>query len=139
MIDAANGQLQTKAALDHEGDARDTVIVNVSDGKDSNGETDTAIDDTVTVTITVNNVDEPADLSLAATGGVTANDNALTVGENYEGALATFSARDPEHKAGLTYDWSLGGSDASDFAISDAGVLSFAAIPTTTTPTPADR
>ena len=130
--------MQTKAALDHEGDASYTVIVSVGDGKDTDRNADSVVDDTVTVTITVNNVDEPADLSLAATGGVTANDNALIVDENYEGALATFSASDPEHKAGLTYDWSLGGSDASDFAISDAGVLSFAAIPTTT-PTPADR
>ena len=81
------------------------------------------------MTVTVIDVDEPADISFAAAGGVTATNNALSVDENHDGSLAAFSARDPENKAGLTYTWSLGGSDWRDFAITDAGVLSFAAVP----------
>ena len=85
---------------------------------------------TLDVTITVTDVDEPADISFAAAGGVAVNsDNALAVDENHDGALATFSASDPEQKAGLTYTWSLGGSDRGDFNLSAAGALSFAAIP----------
>ena len=124
-----SGQLQTSGALDFEDKPTYSLIVSVSDRKDAGGNPDTAPDDTISVTITVNDVDEPADISLAATGGVTANDNALTVDENYEGTLARFSASDPENVQTLTYDWSVGGTDRLDFAITDAGVLSFAAVP----------
>ena len=75
------------------------------------------------------NVDEPADVSFAASADVSANDNALTVPENHAGTLATFSASDPEQKAGLTYEWSVGGTDRLDFAVTAAGVLSLTAIP----------
>ena len=132
-IVASSGQLRTKARLDHETAPTHVLVVNVSDRKDADGEpvaeTVPDIDDTVIVTITVTDVDEPAELSLAATGGVRANANALSVDEHYEGTLATFSARDPEQQAGLTYEWSVGGTDRLDFVISAAGVLSFAATP----------
>ncbi|WP_419551800.1 SwmB domain-containing protein [Candidatus Poriferisodalis sp.] len=81
------------------------------------------------VTVTVTDFDEPADISFAATRGVTVTDNALSVDENYLGALATFSASDPESKPGLTHEWSVGGTDQADFAITSAGVLSFANSP----------
>ena len=84
---------------------------------------------TLDVTVTVTNVNEPADISFAASGGVTVTDNALSVDENYDGTLASFSASDPEMVAGLTYVWSVGGTDGSDFVISEFRVLSFAAIP----------
>ena len=82
---------------------------------------------TLAVTVTVEDVDEPADISFVASGGVTVNDNALTVDENHDGTLATFSARDPESKAGLTYEWSVDMTD--HFAINAVGVLSFVGIP----------
>ena len=91
---------------------------------DSDGKTGS-----IAVTVTVGRVDEPADISFAASGGVTVTDNALSVDENYDDTLATFSASDPERKAGLTYEWSVGGTDGSDFVISEFRVLSFAAIP----------
>ena len=81
------------------------------------------------VTVTVEDVNEPADISFAATGGVTVNNNALSVDENYDGTLATFTASDPERKPGLTYQWSVLGTDRLDFAITAAGVLSFVNIP----------
>ena len=77
------------------------------------------------VTVAVENVDEPADISFVATGGVTVNNNALTVDENYDGTLATFTASDPENDQTLAYTWS---TDAP-FAITAAGVLSFVNIP----------
>ena len=128
-LDSTSGQLSTKAPLDRETKDSYNLTLSVHDGKDIHGNSDTTVDDTISVTVTVIDVDEPADISFAAAGGVTANNNALTVDENHDGSLAAFSASDPENKAGLTYTWSLGGSDQGDFAITDAGVLSFAAIP----------
>ena len=81
---------------------------------------------TLDVTVTVRDVDEPADISFVATGGVTVNDNALTVDENHDGTLATFSARDPENDQTLTYTWS---TDPPDHFVIRAGVLSFKNIP----------
>ena len=124
-----SGQLRTKAALDHELDDSYSFTMSVHDGKDSNGNTDTADDDTITVTVTVVDVDEAPDISFAATSGVTVNNNALSVDENYDSTLATFTASDPESKAGLTYRWSVVGTDSLDFTVTDDGVLSFAAIP----------
>ena len=103
--------------------------MSVHDGKDTNGHVDTRVDDAITVTVTVDDVDEAPDISFVATGGVTVNDNALSVDENYDDTLATFTAEDPERKPGLTYEWSVVGTDRLDFTVTDDGVLSFAAIP----------
>ena len=126
---ASSGQLRTKAALDRESRGSYSFTMSVHDSVDINGNSDTTVDDTISVTVTVDDVDEPADVSLSASGGVTANDNALAVDENHDATLAAFSASDPENKAGLTYTWSLGGGDRGDFAITSAGVLSFVNIP----------
>ena len=53
-IAASTGQLQARAALDYETGESYTVTVSVHDGKDANGDTDTAIDDSIAVTILVN-------------------------------------------------------------------------------------
>ena len=119
----------TKALLDREVAISHTIRVGVSDGKDANGHVDTTVDDTITVTVTVVDVDEAPDISFVATGGVTVNDNALTVDENYDDTLATFLASDPETKPGLTYEWSVVGTDRLDFTVTDDGVLSFVNIP----------
>ena len=59
-IDAASGQLQTKAALDYETGANSyTVIVTAADPF--------GLNDTITVTITVNNVDEAGTVTLSTT------------------------------------------------------------------------
>ena len=70
-------------------------------------------------------MDEPADITFTEGSNVTANDNALTVDENHDGRLATFRADDPESTPGLTYQWSVVGTDRSHFAITAAGELSF--------------
>ena len=121
---SASGALTFKAAPDYEAQAAYEVTLRASADGESGVQTGT-----LDVTVTVTDVDEPAEISFVATGGVSVNNNALTVDENHAGTLATFSANDPEQKPGLTYTWSLGGSDRGDFALTAAGVLSFVNIP----------
>ena len=64
-INSSTGQLLTRAALDYEVANEYEVVVSVSDGKDTNDlPDDNEVDDSVTVTIEVTNVDEPGSVSL---------------------------------------------------------------------------
>ena len=63
-IDASTGQLWSKAPLDYETQAAYSLVVSVRDSRDFNGDPDTAVDASVTVTITVINVGEPGTLAL---------------------------------------------------------------------------
>ena len=121
---SASGVLTFNAPPDHETQDMYEVILRASSEGEKGMQTGT-----LDVTVTVTNVNEPADISFAASGGVTVTDNALSVDENYDGTLATFSASDPEMVAGLTYVWSVGGPDRLDFVISEFRVLSFAVTP----------
>ena len=112
VVDPATGQLQTKVALDHERTSSLSVTVAVHDGKASDGTASTAIDDTIGVTIEIEDVDEPPAVKGTA---------ALTIRENST-AIASYSAIDPE-RATSAFTWTLGGDDASAFAISGRGVL----------------
>ena len=103
------GQLQTKAELDKE--TKDTYTVTVT-AADSLSESST-----ITVTIKVANVDEMPDLE-----GEAPEEYA----ENGTGAVATFTAEDPE---GEPITWSLAaGGDMEDFSIEN-GVLRFKSSP----------
>ena len=57
---ASSGQLKSRAALDHESQGSYTFTMSVTDGRDVNNTTDTTIDDTISVTVTVNDVDDPS-------------------------------------------------------------------------------
>ena len=59
-IDSTSGQIKvgTETILDYETKSSYTVVVSVWDSKDDYGVSDTATDDSITVTITVNGVDE---------------------------------------------------------------------------------
>ena len=59
QLDTATGQLQTKGALDYEAKDSYQVTVWVTDGKDRNDANSNVIDDTITVTINVTDVNEP--------------------------------------------------------------------------------
>ena len=85
----------------------------------SSDDEDLAIDDSIEVTVTVTNVNERPVVDGART---------IDHAENEGTALAnaSYSATDPE-RANIT--WSLSGIDGGKFAISDSGVLSFAAEP----------
>ena len=123
-IDSATGQLQTKIALNHERTSSLSVTVAVHDGKASDGTASTAIDDTIGVTIEIEDVDEPP-----AVTGIPA----LTIRENST-AVASYSAIDPE-RVTSAFTWTLGGDDASAFAISGRGVLTFDPAPNFEAPT----
>ena len=113
-IHRGTGQLQTKAALDKE--EKDTYMVTVT-ATDPSG-----LSATVNVTIKVTNFAEDPEI----TGG----DITVRYAENRTGAVETYTATDDEDdKARTTVTWSLEGSDASDFEISSAGVLTFKETP----------
>ena len=110
----SNGQIKvgTGTTLDYEAAKNDyTVIVQVHDGKNPSGGADTAIDDTIVVTINVTNVNEKP----------TFNDGATTTRDVPENTAANTNignpvgATDPDTGDTLTY--SLGGTDATSFAI----------------------
>ena len=65
-IDRSSGQLLTKAALDYETKPSYTVTVSVRDSKDAAGNSDTAPDDSVDVTIEVTNVDEDGEATFSS-------------------------------------------------------------------------
>ena len=111
-IDSSTGQLRTKAPLDHETEDAYHGTVHVHDDKDADGNPDTSPDHTISVEITVTDVNEAP----VVTGDVTpehAENGALEVG--------TYVADDPE---GATTTWDLLGADEAYFSNTD-GVLSF--------------
>ena len=87
-------------------------------GKDDSGNDDAATDATISVTITVTDVNEPP---------VITGPSRKNYQENGADKVATYNATDPEGATNLT--WSLAGDDAGDFHISNTGVLTFAVTP----------
>ena len=116
-IDTATGQISLAqgVTLDYEGKRTHHVTVEVTDGRDQNGDDDMdAIDDRQNVTITVTNVNEAP---------VVTGDDAPSFQEDSSAAIATYTAADPERDA-LT--WSVSGND---FWISSRGQLYFSTPP----------
>ena len=106
-IVASTGQLRVDSTLDFDTQSRYTVTVSVSDGEDSEFNSDPAIDDTVTVTINVTDVNRAPQFP-----GTTAD---RSVPENTPADQAIgepLSATDDEGDQ-LTY--SLGGTDSAFF------------------------
>ena len=100
-IDGTNGQLQTKAALDHETKASYSVTITVSDTK---------LTDTIDVTISVTDVNEaPSFANSTATRAIAENTGS---GEDIGAAVV---ATDPDTDDTLTY--TLGGTDVDSFSI----------------------
>ena len=122
-IDAGTGhiRLASDVELDYEGKRTYRVTVEVTDGRDQNGDDDMdAIDDRQNVTITVTNVNEAP---------VVTGDDAPSFQEDSSAAIATYTATDPERDS-LT--WSVSGSD---FWISQRGKLHFRSPPSFETQT----
>ena len=109
-ITASTGQLKTKAALDYESKSSYSVTVSVSDGYNAEGNADTAVDDTVAVTITVTDVEEIPEFAASEDGARSVAENTGS-GEDIGGPV---SAMDSDGDS-LTY--TLGGSDAASFDI----------------------
>ena len=122
-INRATGQIMTKAALDKETDSSYTVTVRATDPAGDPQASSAVADnsDTIMVTITVTDVNEPP----AITG------DAAVMFEEVAGAIATplhtYDATDPENDTPIV--WSLSGVDAGKFDISDTGALTFKAKP----------
>ena len=93
------------------------------DSKDDYGASDTATDDSITVTITVNGVDETPEVM---------GPDSIDYAENGDGEVTTYSAIDPE-TGNIT--WSLDGDDKDRFYLSANGELTFRNPPDYETPT----
>ena len=114
-IDSSSGQLKTKANLDYEVKATYSLSVSVTDGKDANGNPDTAADDTVTVTITVTDVNEPPAFASETTREVVENTpSGRAIGD-------AFTATDQDQGDALTY--TLDATSAAVFDIDSNGQL----------------
>ena len=124
-IGRGTGQLMTKSTLNHE--AKDTYMVTVT-ATDPHG-----LNDSVDVTIEVNNVDEPPEITVG--GLVITGKGAIDYEENGTGMVATFMALGPDAASAT---WSLSGDDYGDFDISSAGVLTFRTTPNYEAPSDAD-
>ena len=78
--------------------------------------------DSLPVTVTVRDVNEPPDV---------AGQQALSFAENHttDSALAAYSAIDPEDPTAVITRWSLSGTDGGDFTIDESGQLRFRNVP----------
>ena len=111
-IDAASGQLQTKAPLDYETTPSYSVTVTAADPS--------GLNDTIEVTITVNNVDEEGTVTLSTTQPI-------------EGTLLDATLDDPDDVSGsVTWSWRRSQSRTS------LGTLISGATAATYTPVAAD-
>ena len=123
-FDTSTGQIKTKDPLDYEGGTTSySFTVSVHDGKDADGNSDTTVDATQNVTITVTNENETIDLQ---------GSDAVDYAENGTGDVAQYTATDPENS---TITWDLADEDESLFLISSSGVLTFVSSPDYETPT----
>ena len=118
-LDASTGQISTRDALDYETRSSYTVTVLVRDGKDADGIDDTSIDDTssiddtITVTIRVNNEDDPGTLVLSTESPV-------------EGTALTAILSDPDGSvSGVTWGWATSTDNLTWTAISGATTASY--------------
>ena len=122
-IDGSTGQIRVAAGvtLDYEDKRSYRVTVEVTDGRDQNGDDDmAAIDDRQSVTITVTDVNEPP---------VVTGDATVSYQEDANRAIATYTAADPERD---TLTWSV---SSDDFWISQRGQLHFRSTPSFETQT----
>ena len=89
-IATSSGQILTKSDLDYESAKKSyTLTVQVTDGRNMQGNADTTIDDTIEVTITVLDKNEPPRISGRDT---------ISWYENATGTVATYSATDPRER-----------------------------------------
>ena len=93
---------------------------------------DQGLADSVAVTVTVTDVNEGPEVS-----GL----QSLSFAENQatDRVLATYDAVDPEDPSGPITRWSLSGTDAGDFAVSDTGELTFRKAPDYERPADSNR
>ena len=120
-IDEDTGQLKTKEEFNYEVVPAKTsymVTVTVTDGKDAEGNVDTAADDTITVTITVTDVNEAPEFADETATRSIAENTATDM------AIGDPVAAMEDVDSGDTLTYTLGGTDAASFDIDpDTGQL----------------
>ena len=117
----STGQLRTKAELDHEGREQHFVTVTATDPG--------GLTDTVSVTITVEDMDETP---------VVSGQSSLEFeeGTSTGTTLSTYTSTDPDRKG---IDLDLSGADGEDFTLSSGGVLTFNEVPNFEEPVDSNR
>ena len=125
-------QILTAVKLDFETQTMHEVVLQAMD---PSGATDS-----ITVMIEVTDVDEGADIMLAAQSECEVDGSVVKCDylEGGEEPVATFTAEDFDADAG-DIDWSLSGVDKDIFKISDDGALTFDKVPDFETPKDADE
>lgn len=116
-IDSSSGQLRVAqgVTLDFETKRSYRITVQVTDGRDQNGDDDNdAIDDTISVTVSLTDVNEAP---------VVTGQDSVNFDENSSSAIATYTGTDPERD---TLTWSV---NNNNFHISDSGQLFFQSPP----------
>lgn len=114
-----NGQLSVapNTELDYEKKRAYRFTLRVSDGQNGVGVADSAIDDFISVTVDLTDVNEAP---------VVSGTEDRTYPENGLGSIGTYTARDPERDR---VTWSVGGTDAASFFITSSGTLYFSEPP----------
>ena len=109
-FDASTRQIKTKSALDHEAKDSYTVTITVHDGYDADGMSDTSVDDTIEVTITVNDLNEAPTIDSGSA--------AFSVNENTPDSMIIqdYDASDVDVPS-QSLTWSIEGTDVGDFRI----------------------
>ena len=116
-IGEGDGQLKTKAKLDHEDKASYMVMVTATDPA--------GLSDSIAVTIMVMDVDEAPEIIVG--GLAISGPSSVSYAENGTGDVATYSLAGPN--ADSSGRWmTLGGADARDFTFT-GGVLRFRSTP----------
>ena len=126
--------MRTSAALDRESMAGAVYMVMVTATDPYvRGEPETTYRDTITVTITVTNVDEDPKVAGPASVRVTEETTTPMTSITYDPATPTYMATDDEDDQDTNADdvvlLPLSGADADVFSIDDEGVLTFKAVP----------
>ena len=111
----SSGQIKTKDPLDRETKDTYTVTVSVSDSKDATGAADSAVDDSHTVTITIDNEVEPPTFNEEPPQGQ--NSLARSVAENTPAGQPVGDPVSATSEDGVSLTYSLGGTDAASFDI----------------------
>ena len=114
-VDARTGQISVNsgAKINFENRESYTVVFQVSDGEDASGAADAVIDDTLTLTVNVTNVNEDGTVTITGTPQV--------------GEELTASLVDPDGEtSGVTWQWSRGDSPSGMFDdITDAEAAAY--------------
>ena len=117
----SSGQIKTKDPLDRETKPSYTVTVSVSDNKDATGTADSAVDDTHTVTITIDNEVEPPTFNEEPPQGQ--DSLARSVAENTPAGRPIGNPVSATSEDGATLTYSLDDQDGASFEIDSNGQI----------------